>query len=63
MPVTTAILDSMHAAGYTVTTRRVQTRDGVWYRGDAREKDGELGAVAGEDEYAAVVELEPDVEE
>lgn len=54
MSVTSAILDSIHAAGFTVTTRRVQTADGVRYRVTAKDE-------AGED--VAVVQLGFDLEE
>lgn len=63
MCLTSAILSSIHAADFTVTTRRVQTADGVRYRVTARDAAGEEWTVAGGDEYGAVVELECDLEE
>ncbi len=57
MSVTSAILESIHAADYVVTTRRVHTRDGERYRIDARDKDGELWMAVGEDGYLAACEL------
>ena len=63
MSLTSAILSSIHATDFTVTTRRVQTADGVRDVVTAKDANGASWVITGDDEYGAVVELECDLEE
>ena len=58
MPIASAILDSIHAAGYTVTARHLEMEDGLQHVVTAREaKTDERWSVTAIREYDAACEL------